>query len=65
MALSSLEKIKDYSVFTASEEVNTLFALVKADPSSPVDSKSGCFIGCGNAFVYLPYSVGTSYPCSR
>ena len=39
MALSSLEKIKDYSVYIASEEVNTLFALVKADPSSLVDSK--------------------------
>ena len=39
IALSSLEKIKDYSVYTASEEVNTLFALARKDSSLPVDGK--------------------------
>ena len=39
MALSSLEKIKDYSIYTANEEVNTLFALARKDSALPVESK--------------------------
>ena len=38
MALSSLEKIKDYSIYTANEEVNTLFALARKDSALPVES---------------------------
>jgi preprotein translocase subunit SecD len=39
MALSSLEKIKDYSIYTANEEVNTLFALARKDSALSVESK--------------------------
>ena len=39
MALSSLEKIKDYSIYTANEEVNTLFTLARKDASLPVEEK--------------------------
>lgn len=39
IALSSLEKIKDYSIYTASEEVNAIFAMARDDSSQPVDEK--------------------------
>ena len=39
IALSSLEKIKDYSIYTASEEVNAIFAMARDDSSQPVDER--------------------------
>ena len=39
MALSSLEKIKDYSIYTANTEVANILSIAREDRSAPVDEK--------------------------
>lgn len=39
MALSSLEKIKDYSIYTANTEVANLLSIARENRSAPVDEK--------------------------